>query len=351
MNEAYLIPASSPGWKSASSTSQPLRSLYRVYMRKSICAQSCDSVPPAPALISTMALRWSCGPLSIFDSSSRCAPCSASATASFASPRVASSFASSASSWRATASSSRCRSRSYCASCISRPLFSLLSAWARFWSSQKPGCTLSRSISSTRARLRSMSKRPPERVEAPRELVQLGWQRRHVCPLPRNRPGGKGTSPRLRERAPDHPLEAEQTPLCRAQPAGPGGRGVAVSPAMQDAVREQPPQLDRERPAAFAGLPPRRLDRDHHVSESSGLLERKGEHVRRPVLAAPPAVQRSDLAIRDERDGDVFPHPAPCRGADHGRGVRASLHLHGDLDAGRLLAIRSHARVGRGSRA
>src|SRR6266478_4654614 len=319
-------------------------------MRKSICAQSCDSVPPAPALISTMALRWSCSPLSILESSRRSAPCTASAAAARASARVASSLASSASSCKATASSSRCRSRSYWAIWSSRPLFSRLRAWARFWSSQKPGCTLSRSISSTRARLRSMSKRPPERIEAPGDLVQLRWQRRHVCPLPRNRPGRKGTSPRVRERAPHHPFEYEQAPLCRGHPAGLGGRIVAVSPAMKDAVREQPPQLDGERPAAFPRLPPRRVDRDHHVSESAGLLQGKGEHVRRPVLAAPPAVQRPALAIRDERDRYVFPDPAPRRGAQNGCGVRPSLHLHGNLDAGRLRAIRSHARVRPGSR-
>src|SRR5256885_2112815 len=62
MKEAFLIPASSPGWKSASSTSQPLRSQYRVYMRKSICAQSCDSVPPAPERVEApgelIQFRW-----------------------------------------------------------------------------------------------------------------------------------------------------------------------------------------------------------------------------------------------------------------------------------------------------
>src|SRR5438309_986289 len=295
MKEAFLIPASSPGWKSPSSTSHPLRSQYRVYMRKSISAQSCDSVPPAPALISTMALRWSCGPPSILDSSSRCAPCTASAIASFASSQVAASFASSASSWSAIASSSRCRSRSYWASWSSSPLFSLLSAWARFWSSQKPGWTLSRSISSTRARLRSMSKRLPERVEAPRELIQFRWERRHalafsVKPRWRESPKAAGSF-RPRKRSAQHPGASQQLSLGRGHPARVGRRLVIVAAAVQDAVREKAPELRCQRPSALLRLPPRRLDRDDHVSERARFVERKGEHVGRTILPAPAQVQ------------------------------------------------------------
>src|SRR5918996_1354388 len=49
MNVALLIPASSPGFTSSSSTSNPSRSAHRRYIRSSISAQSWDSVPPAPA--------------------------------------------------------------------------------------------------------------------------------------------------------------------------------------------------------------------------------------------------------------------------------------------------------------
>ena len=52
---APLIPASSPSLRSRTSTEKPRRSAHRVYMRISISAQSCASVPPAPALISTWA--------------------------------------------------------------------------------------------------------------------------------------------------------------------------------------------------------------------------------------------------------------------------------------------------------
>ena len=52
---ALLMPASSPGCRSSSSSLKPLRSAQRAYMRSSISAQSCDSVPPAPALMLTSA--------------------------------------------------------------------------------------------------------------------------------------------------------------------------------------------------------------------------------------------------------------------------------------------------------
>ena len=52
-----MIPASSPSLRSSTSTLKPFRSAQRVYMRMSICAQSCASVPPAPAAISTWASR------------------------------------------------------------------------------------------------------------------------------------------------------------------------------------------------------------------------------------------------------------------------------------------------------
>ena len=53
---ALLMPASSPGCRSSIlAACSPLRSAQRVYMRSSISAQSCDSVPPAPALMLTSA--------------------------------------------------------------------------------------------------------------------------------------------------------------------------------------------------------------------------------------------------------------------------------------------------------
>src|SRR5471032_2083242 len=58
-----LRPAVSPVSASVTSTSQPRDSAQRVYMRESISAQSCDSVPPAPELMVKMQFFLSCGPL------------------------------------------------------------------------------------------------------------------------------------------------------------------------------------------------------------------------------------------------------------------------------------------------
>ena len=52
---ADLIPASSPGLTSSSSTSKPRFSAQRISMRRTISAQSWASVPPAPALTVTSA--------------------------------------------------------------------------------------------------------------------------------------------------------------------------------------------------------------------------------------------------------------------------------------------------------
>ena len=50
------MPATSPPLTSISSVFQPRDSHQRRYMRSSISAQSCASVPPAPAWMSTKAL-------------------------------------------------------------------------------------------------------------------------------------------------------------------------------------------------------------------------------------------------------------------------------------------------------
>src|SRR5688572_15029700 len=59
--EALFSPATSPSDSSSSSTLKPLRSQYLVYIRRSICAQSCASVPPWPALMSRKQLLGSIG--------------------------------------------------------------------------------------------------------------------------------------------------------------------------------------------------------------------------------------------------------------------------------------------------
>ena len=56
------MPASSPSDASFSSTFMPRRSAQRICMRSSISAQSCESVPPAPAFTVTTASPASYSP-------------------------------------------------------------------------------------------------------------------------------------------------------------------------------------------------------------------------------------------------------------------------------------------------
>ena len=56
------MPATSPGFESITSQSKPRAAPQRRYMRSSICAQSCASVPPAPAWMSRNALCESISP-------------------------------------------------------------------------------------------------------------------------------------------------------------------------------------------------------------------------------------------------------------------------------------------------
>jgi hypothetical protein len=106
---ALLMPASSPGWRSSSSSLKPLRSPQRMNMRISISAQSWDSVPPAPALMLTSAPLRSYGPDSMRANSILPTASSAAASVVPASTAVASSLASSASSIRTPASSAALR--------------------------------------------------------------------------------------------------------------------------------------------------------------------------------------------------------------------------------------------------
>src|SRR5438093_51060 len=62
---ADLMPASSPGSRSTTSAFKPARSHHLRYIRSSICAQSCDSVPPAPGWIDTIAAFVSWDPESM----------------------------------------------------------------------------------------------------------------------------------------------------------------------------------------------------------------------------------------------------------------------------------------------
>src|SRR5213079_1998348 len=55
------MPATSPPVRSSTSTAKPFLSQYLMYMRSSIAAQSCASVPPEPAWMSAKQLLGSSG--------------------------------------------------------------------------------------------------------------------------------------------------------------------------------------------------------------------------------------------------------------------------------------------------
>ena len=59
---ALFMPATSPACESMTSASKPRDAAHLRYMRSSICAQSCASVPPAPAWMSRKALCESISP-------------------------------------------------------------------------------------------------------------------------------------------------------------------------------------------------------------------------------------------------------------------------------------------------
>src|SRR4051794_28620653 len=163
-----LMPASSPGLTSTSSTFIPRRSAQRMNMRSSISAQSWESVPPAPALTVTTASPASYSPENRRASSSSASRSSTLRRVSSSSPAMDSS------SW---AISSRV-SRSSRSPSSERQLSSL--RWmrecspdteaARSWSSQKPGACISCSSASRRSASAAGSKRVREQRELAAEI-------------------------------------------------------------------------------------------------------------------------------------------------------------------------------------
>src|ERR1043165_5195223 len=158
------MPASSPACTSTSSASHPRRSKKRRYMRRSISAQSCDSVPPAPGWMETMASRSSCSPESFMVSS-----ISLTSASSWATSCSISSSTCSPSRW-----SSSSASRSSDLAWIDSPAAMRFSTRERLrptscafsGSFQKPGADISRSISSKDFFAEARSKIAPDRGEA-----------------------------------------------------------------------------------------------------------------------------------------------------------------------------------------
>src|SRR5215469_6523650 len=167
------MPATSPGLESITSHLKPCAAHQRRYMRSSICAQSCASVPPAPAWMSRKALCTSISPWNM-RLSSRCRTSDSRRCASFSMSRAAgSSPSASASSSSSTASEIPLVVRSmWPTSWLSRAR-SRPSSCARAGLDHTAGSSSSRPTSSRRSCLRSYSKKPPERVDAFTEVLEL----------------------------------------------------------------------------------------------------------------------------------------------------------------------------------
>src|SRR3954469_20851910 len=168
MNVADLMPASSPGDASSSSTWKPRRSAQRMSMRRSISAQSCESVPPVPAWTETAASPASYGPAKRRSSSSPASLASISLRCSATSSAIDSSSAASSSS-ASRSSSSRSVSR-YAASLRDARACSADTFAARSWSSQKPGSPISRSSASRRSASAAGSKVVREQLQLVAEI-------------------------------------------------------------------------------------------------------------------------------------------------------------------------------------
>ena len=173
---ADLMPASSPGSRSTTSAFRPARSHHRRYMRRSICAQSCDSVPPAPGWKDTIAAFVSWGPESMILSSNSSRSFRRLAIPSAISASRLPSAASSASS-RATP-----RSSAFLESSVTRvtrrvsSVRSRMTSWAWRLSSQNDGWAVSVSSVAIRCSFAGTSKMPPELGHAAREIGDVALE-------------------------------------------------------------------------------------------------------------------------------------------------------------------------------
>ena len=171
---ADLIPASSPTSRSTTSALKPARSAQRRYMRMSIWAQSCDSVPPAPGWMERIAFLRSSGRERMTFSSKASSSSPMRLRLSWISAVMLSSEASVAISQSSRVSSARPAISLKVPTVLARSARSCTRACAFRLSSQNDGEAISVSIRLRRVSLAGTSKMPPEVVQT---LVQL----RHVA--------------------------------------------------------------------------------------------------------------------------------------------------------------------------
>eukprot|EP00982_Pelagococcus_subviridis_P009198 30908-Pelagococcus_subviridis.AAC.7 len=77
---------------------------------------------------------------------------------------------------------------------------------------------------------------------------------------------------------------------------------------MHEPVRQQHARLSPRRVPHRRRLPPRRVHADHDVAEDDEIAERvlrEAQHVRRDVLASPLVIQRADVRVAAQRDGQL----------------------------------------------
>src|SRR5215211_7496039 len=162
---ALFMPASSPSVYSITSSSKPRRSAQRWYMRASISAQSCESTPPAPEFMVSMASPSSYSPAKSLatscSSSTRSTRLSSSLTSGSNSPSSSASSRSSPEPERLSLSPSR---SSILPCTLEKRADTALASWG---SSQKPGRLMSSPSSSASVRNLSTSKNASSSARRP----------------------------------------------------------------------------------------------------------------------------------------------------------------------------------------
>src|SRR5688572_12196651 len=156
------MPATSPSDCSSNSARKPFLSQYLRYMRSSIDAQSCASVPPAPAWMSMKQLFGSSGLENMRRNSSVPTSFSSFCTSIKILERVASSFSARASSNSSLVSAMPPSTRFSVSTTASRDFFSLPISCARCWLAQSLGSSSSLFRTARRCCLASKSKIPPQ---------------------------------------------------------------------------------------------------------------------------------------------------------------------------------------------
>src|SRR4051812_19824678 len=157
-----LMPATSPSVRSSTSTRKPFLSQYLMYIRSSIEAQSCASVPPEPAWMSRKQLLGSSGLENMRRNSSVPTSCPSLSTSREMLESVASSPSSRARSKSSRASDSPLSTRPSVPTTASSDFFSLPSSCARCGLSHSFGSSSSRFSASRRPCFASKSKIPPQ---------------------------------------------------------------------------------------------------------------------------------------------------------------------------------------------